>query len=261
MTQTIDYALFDPTGNMTLLVETPVPAASQPQIARKLTEREPDTEQVGFVSPGGSGEIRLRMAGGEFCGNASMSAAALFLRRAGRREGAVTVRVAGTDEPVPAVLTALSDDVWRGTVTMPQPLSVGEEELPGGYRLPVVRFPGIAHVIMENTIARGEAEALARRWCRHLGAEALGLMLLDRARKTLAPLVFVPAAGTLCWEASCASGTTAVGAWLAAASGGPIRLALTQPGGTLEIAADADGRLFLSGTVRLVRCASAEIAL
>jgi len=261
MTQTIEYALFDPTGNTTLLVETTVPAASQPQVARDLTEREPGTEQVGFVSPGGSGEIRLRMAGGEFCGNASMSAAALYLRRAGRREGTVTVRVAGTDEPVPAVLTALSEDAWRGTVTMPQPLSVGEEDLPGGHRLPMVRFPGIAHVIAETAMSRAEAETLARRWCRRLGAEALGLMLLDRKAKTLAPLVFVPAAGTLCWESSCASGTTAVGAWLAASSGRPVGLSLTQPGGTLEIAADADGRLLLSGTVRLLHCASAGIAL
>ena len=260
MTPAIEYALFDPTGNTTLLVETPVPALSQPIVAQKLMALEPAAEQVGFVFPGKEGTIRLRMAGGEFCGNASMSAAALALDRAGRREGTVAVRVDGTDEPVPVVLTALPDGARRGAVTMPRPLSAVTEELPGGHRLPVVRFPGIVHVICENALSRDAAEALAPDWCRSLNAEALGLMLFDRARSCLAPLVYVPAAGTLCWETSCASGTTAVGAWLAAESGQPVDLSLAQPGGTLAIAADADGGLLLTGTVRLLRRGTADIA-
>ena len=80
----------------------------------------------------------------------------------------------------------------------------------------------------------------------------LGIMLFDREAGTLAPLVYVPAAGTLCWERSCASGTTAVGAYLASA-GSPISLSLKQPGGILRIEADPSGDLFLTGTVRLIR--------
>ena len=72
----IDYAVMDPTGNITILVETPVPEASQPFAAARLMELEPAAEQVGFLSSGRDGaELSLRMAGGEFCGNASMSAA------------------------------------------------------------------------------------------------------------------------------------------------------------------------------------------
>ena len=261
MTHVVEYVLFDPTGNITLLAETPVPAAEQARIARALMAREPSAEQVGFVAPGGSGGIRLRMAGGEFCGNASLCAAALALRQAERREGTVTVRVDGTDEPVTVSLTEQSGDAWRGAVDMPRPLSVGTEELPGGGRLPVVRFPGIVHVIREDAPDRETAEILAPAWCQHLGADALGLMLLDRAGSTLRPLVFVPAAGTLCWEASCASGTTAVGAWLASEAGRPVSLSLTQPGGTLAIAADPGGALRLAGTARLLRRGAADVEL
>ena len=261
MTQTVEYTLFDPTGNITLLVETPVPASGQPLVAQRLMELEPAAEQVGFVAPGGAGAIRLRMAGGEFCGNASMSAAALAFSRTGQSGGTVTVNVDGTDAPVNVALTALPDGAWRGAVTMPRPLSAGTEELPGGYCLPVVRFPGIVHVICEDAIARTAAEELAPVWCRHLGADALGVMMLDRLRGSLAPLVYVPAAGTLCWETSCASGTTAVGAWLAKEAGAPVELSLTQPGGTLSIAADADGSLTLTGTVRRTRHETAGISL
>lgn len=258
MSRRISYTLLDPTGNITLLVETPVPAESQPELALRLMELEPKTEQVGFVAfP--SGGVRLRMAGGEFCGNASLCAAALHMTRQGRENGTVSVSVSGTEAPVTAVMEKQPDGSWRGTVTMPRPLPVARETFPDGRTRPVVRFPGIAHVILEEEPDPKTAEALAPLWCGHLHAEALGLMFLDRENRTLRPLVYVPAAGTLFWESSCASGTTAAGAYLASETGGPISLPLSQPGGTLEITAEPDGTLLLGGTVRILRSAEANI--
>ncbi|MEE3312421.1 MAG: diaminopimelate epimerase, partial [Acutalibacteraceae bacterium] len=78
----VTYSLFDPTGNITLLVETPISAAERVAVASKLMELEPKAEQVGFVSQDDADvDIRLDMAGGEFCGNATMSAAALAVMR------------------------------------------------------------------------------------------------------------------------------------------------------------------------------------
>ena len=143
----------------------------------------------------------------------------------------------------------------RGTVSMPLPVGIGTETFPDGEVFPVVRFDGICHVIVESALSREAAESLAPEWCRFLNAEAVGIMLLDREAETLSPLVYVPAANTLCWENSCASGTTAVGAFLAAqaraqARDGGVSLSLRQPGGTLHIESDADGRLLLTGTVK-----------
>ena len=258
MTGKLSYALLDPTGNMTLLAETPVPEAAQPLTAKQLMELEPAAEQVGFVSDTDDG-IGLRMAGGEFCGNASMSAAVLYLLRKGRDGGEVTVHVSGTPQPVPVTAERDPDGTWRGGVVMPKPLSVGRERFSDGTERPVVRFPGITHVILETEMKQVEAERLAPVWCRELGSEALGLMFLDRERGILKPLVYVPSADTLFWESSCASGTTAVGAYLAAEAGTAVRVPLKQPGGTLEIEADPDGKLILKGTVRLVRQADAEL--
>ena len=252
MTQRIAYTLFDPTGNITLLVETPVPEVSQPLLARKLMEREPETEQVGFVFPAENG-IGLRMAGGEFCGNASMCAAALTAARDGRTGGEVTVYVSGTPKPVEVSVKTLPERVWQGSVMMPQPTTIGRELLPGGRELPVVRFPGITHILLEEEPVPETAERLAREWCAYLNSDALGLMFLNREEMLLKPLVYVPSAETLFWESSCASGTTAVGAFLAAESGRTVTLALKQQGGTLEIAARPGGNLLLTGTVRAVR--------
>ena len=132
---------------------------------------------------------------------------------------------------------------------MPLPVSVGEEAFPDGASRPVVRFRGIAHVILETPLSRTDAETLAPVWCRALNAVSLGIMTLDRHAGTLLPLVFVPSAGTLCWENSCASGTSAVGAFLAAKEGA-VSLSLRQPGGTLRVDAE-EGRLRLTGKVRL----------
>ena len=282
----IRYALLDPTGNTTILAETPVPPEEQPFVAKQIMARETGAEQAGFVSPypGGNG-IALRMAGGEFCGDAAMSAAVLYALDRGIADGTVRVGVSGTPDPVEVAVSSLAEGTMRGTVAMPRPLSVGEELLPGGGRYPVVRFAGITHVIvivetpllplspLSPTVPlhpqpsprlpfpRETAEELAKRWCAALGSASLGLLLLGlpnlsdqpgRREGSLVPLVYVPAADTLCWENSCASGTTAVGAYLAAREG-PVSLSLRQPGGTLRVEASSDGGLYLTGTVRLCR--------
>ena len=173
MTEPLSYTLLDPTGNITLLAETPVPEASQPLTAKRLMALEPATEQVGFVRILENG-IDLRMAGGEFCGNASMSAAVLYLLRKNRDSGEVMVHVSGTPQPVKVTAEKQADGSWRGCVEMPHPLSVGRERFSDGSVRPVVRFPGITHVVLEEEMEQAAAEELAPLWCCELESEALG---------------------------------------------------------------------------------------
>ena len=288
MSREICYILMDPTKNMTILVETPVPPESQPSVAARLMEQEPAAEQVGFLSAAGSTghfgstsaasrpdaedrpaqcAVSLRMAGGEFCGNAAMSAAAYYSMCAGITEGQVSVQVSGT--PAPVTVNIRRDE--NGTVTsrraavhMPHPVSVETISFPEGQILPVVTFPGISHVIVDKTdilfgkktlkdpaadMDRETAEEYARRWCSFLGTDALGLMFLNERESRLTPLVYVPAADTLFWESACASGTAAVGTWMAEKTGRPVALSLRQPGGILKISTTPDGTLLLEGTI------------
>ena len=50
MMEDLKYYIFDPTGNITALVESGVAAADQPAVASRIMERHPDVEQVGFLS-------------------------------------------------------------------------------------------------------------------------------------------------------------------------------------------------------------------
>ena len=251
--KTVHYVLADPTGNHTVLVRTPVPPSQRRAVADALMAMEPTAEQVGFVQA-----TTLTMTGGEFCGNASLAAAALHCREQGLPAGqtaAVTLTVSGAPHPVAVTVTAAADGRYTGRVAMPKPVAMACRTLPffpEATALPVIAFPGITHVIVESPLEQTQAETIIRPLCRHMGADALGLLLFDRAAGRLTPLVYVPAADTLYWENSCASGTAAVGAWLFQEQGHPRHLALTQPGGTLTADADQQG-LWLSGTVTFIR--------
>lgn len=251
----LEYIIADPTGNITALVLTPVPPEEQPRVAAALMAREKSVEQTGFLRLTERG-AELRMAGGEFCGNATLSAAAVFARERGLAPGeslTLQVRVSGAPEPLGVCVSALPDGGFSGTAEMPLPVSVGRKALRLDGRevsLACVEFPGITHIIVPGGMDAGEAERAARKWCAELGASALGLMLLDEQARRLRPLVYVPAGDTLFWESSCASGTAAVGAWVSARDGGVCRVTLDEPGGRLSVEA-APGALRLGGQVRL----------
>ncbi len=257
----ITYWVLDPTGNVTILAETPVPEESQPALAARLMDLEPGAEQAGFVREDGPGDYSLRMAGGEFCGNASMCAAALYMKKKGLPEGEVCLSVSGAPGPVRVRIRREEAGTYEGTVSMPAPLAVREADLPGYGPCRLVDFPGISHAILERPLDRDRAEDLVRTWCRDLKTDALGLMLLDRKERTMTPLVYVPAAGTLFWENSCASGTSAVGAGLAEEEGAPLTMSLAQPGGSLTVEVSGDGSLSLTGHVRFLEKKEADLAL
>jgi len=250
----LKYCLFDPTKNMTILVETPVPAESQPFAGSALLRAEPTAEQVGFLSVGDAdSEIALRMAGGEFCGNATMSAAVFYCLQNGIRDGTVRVRASGTDAPVP-VSAAAAEAGYACTVEMPKPKQITE-----AFGCPLVVFDGISHMIVTKPMSRQTAAAEIRKRCAALGAACLGFMLFEESAKTLTPLVYVASPETLFWENSCASGSAAVGAYLAAQRGTPVELDLLEPGGTLQISASPDGTVFLRGTVLLAKKGTLDI--
>ena len=256
---TLDYTVMDPTGNITVLVTTPVPEADRARAGAGLLAAEPDAEQVGFVSVGGApdADVTLRMAGGEFCGNASMSAAALHCLHWALDASTVRVRASGASEPVTVAAEKQPGGAYACAVDMPRPLGAEEVGLTldgAGYRFPLVRFEGISHLILPGDFDRALAERAAPKWCADLGAEALGLLLLDEAAWRMDPLVWVPAGDSLYWERSCASGSAAVGAWLAARDGAEARVSLSEPGGVLSVsAAGPVGAISLRGTVRLLR--------
>jgi len=241
------YYLLDPTKNMTILVETPVPPESQPFLASALLHAEPTAEQVGFLSADNADcALTLRMAGGEFCGNATMSAAALYCLQNGIDAGTVRVRSSGAGSAPLSVHVKKEGQGYSCTIEMPRPKRIIEV-----FGCPLVEFDGISHLIITDPMARSDAEAKIKQHCHDLGADGLGYMLMNASEETLTPLVYVASPETLFWESSCASGSAAVGAYLAAQHGSAVDLRLREPGGVLRVTASPDGAIALCGTVIL----------
>lgn len=236
----IEYYYLDPSRNITLLVTSPVLTSDRARIASELMVLEPTAEQVGFVSGN-----RLDMAGGEFCGNATLSAAALCCRERGIDEGSVKMSVSGTRDDVNVFVRKIADNRYEGRVEMPSPLGI--RRIDG--KLTSVDFEGISHIIIEGNMDKNEAEELAKRFCNELDADAVGVMLLDEKEGRLTPLVYVPAADTMCWESSCASGTTAAGVYLADKYAREITAEFIQPGGVLKVTAAPHKKPAFTGTV------------
>ena len=315
----IDYKIFDPTGNITALVETVVETDQQAKISAEIMRMHPEVEQVGFVSFDSDGSedsrdkeqaahVRLRMAGGEFCGNATMSAAALFLIRRAAGENnesmgtvlfdssdisasdisgageTVYVRASGVSEAVRVELRRRADAEYEAAVLMPPALSIENNLMklsfmgqPASDRgaagqmsetlVPIVHMPGIDHIVVTQDSAlyglssrRDSAADVIREICKGTGSECLGMMFLreDNGKSTvkyeLKPLVYVPGVDTVFWENSCASGTAAVGMYLAARDGRKTDISVAEPAGTMRVTSDPEtGETWLSGTTKMIR--------
>ena len=202
MTQKLDIIVFDPAGNTTIMVLTPVPRSQYAETAKKLLEIDfgPQCswrdvaygEQVAFVVEEKNQDVTetpiMEMCGLEFCGNASRSYAyyrALFLGEgedAGEDKKKVNVRVSGCGD----VLTAVVDPNRRDSVIqMPLPVDLKMIDtapvgIEGNY--PLVVFDGISHIVIPDVFMCGM-------WTPRISKAAvlreLLLQLLQKLRKRL----------------------------------------------------------------------------
>ena len=256
------YRIFDPTGNVTALVEDAVEPALQPEAAVEIMRLHPEVEQVGFVSLDG-GFPSLRMAGGEFCGNASISAAALLAMEKDLPIPAeIALSVSGAPEAVTVRLEQREGETFRAAVRMPAAGSVQKRSFAFDTMrddLAVVKLDGITHILIEPDSSffslltnRTDAESAVRQWCDELNADGLGLMFVSG--DALTPLVFIPGSNTVFWETSCASGTAAAGLAIAKAAAQRVDRTFSEPGGSLRVFGDpASGQIWLQGGTRLLK--------
>lgn len=262
----LNYAIYDPTQNITMLVTTPVPRSRQPELAAELMAFRPEVEQVGYLEPPSlpGAQVRLQMMGGEFCGNATMSTVAyLFQQGKVSCNNPVLLEVSGASNLISCTLDEQDDAFW-GTVDMPLPTQFGTVELPGLGFVPAVFFPGIVHcIIPSGRMIQVEAEAAIRPLCMSLGAPACGILLFDSVLGSFTPLVYVASTDTAVWESGCGSGSAALAAHLAAEARRGQTVSLRQPGGVIIASATWDGEVVsaLSITGRIRRLEDGTITI
>ncbi|TQL67636.1 diaminopimelate epimerase [Nocardioides albertanoniae] len=248
-TAAVEFVKLSPTSNTTLLVTSRhAPDAYRPIATQLLSATHVHAEQVGFVTTPSisAAQVRLHMAGDEFCGNASMALAVLTAAEHGLAVGKrteIALEASGTDRAL-ACRVEHQHDGYRCDLAVPAPSRVEAYPFSGASegRSALVRYPDAVHLVVEcdrpGPEMRERAEVMAAYLGATEGVSVVGVMLYDPLRRELAPLVNVPALGTMVWERSCGSGTAALGAYLATRAGGPVRTSVHQPGGRMHVWAD-----------------------
>lgn len=249
----LTYLRANPTGNITLLVTSSVDRIDQPRVSAAMMKAL-NCEQVGFIESAGREDAlcRLQMMGGEFCGNATVSAAAMIARNQGVTEGksvTVPLEVSGAEGILKCRVTNCGK-YYTGTVKMPRVNRI--EELPQGT---LVRMNGIAHLIVSEKYDMEMAEKTLRGLADCLEEDACGL--LQWVDGFMIPLVYVKKTNSMVWETSCASGSTAIGCIAAARNkAGTAVTEVHQPGGKLTVEAGSENGMiteaFLTGETRLL---------
>lgn len=265
----LNVATLDPAGNITLIVTTPVDKAAYADIAGKLLDMpELRGEQVGFLTrPKLGGTVRLEMMGGEFCGNALRSTGYYYAVKNGiQGNTVVSTEISGSEKPL-GVLVDTDHNTAKAEV--PLPLSI-DSITANGREVRAVVFEGIIHFIVDIPEKEGVPDMTAKEGLhgmpvsdglpgideafiqaavdyavRSFGAEAAGVIFLDRTSMFIRPVVYVHGTGSLVHESSCASGSTAAALVLASdLPDGEYAFDIRQPGGIIEVGVTKSGGVF-----------------
>ena len=278
MSKNIDLIVFDPAGNTTLMVLTPVPRSEYAEVAKKLLEIDFDEycdwrgtaygEQVAFVL-----EDKMEMCGLEFCGNASRSYAYYLAVVRGEGEDiggglkGINVNVSGCAHPLKAVVDANARD---SIIDMPLPYDIrmidtAKAGVPGVH--PFVEFDGISHLVLKGEEADAEKfERIKDYFYTEIspGMDAFGAMFINEEEDLMRPVVYVRDVDTTYFEGSCASGTAAAAAAISATEpDGTYDYVFRQPDGTLNASVTkAEGRIIairLGGIIEMTDIIHVEI--
>lgn len=259
--KTIRYMDFLPAGNKTALVlGDEFRADEKKRINDAIMAADPEIEQVGFVGEGNA----LQMAGGEFCGNATRSAAYYYLKG---RKGDMTMTVSGENRVACGVCEDGSAwcEIPLGTEALaaagiPQLESVA----PG---ISKVSLSGMTHLVIDPEVAapylterenlKPAGLALIEQYGLKYqeGAGAIFLERLEDGSLKINPIVWVRDIASLFYETACGSGTVATAIVLAYRAKADAIQDIIQPSGMtiraeVSFSKDCVTRAVISGPVR-----------
>ncbi len=256
----IKYTIYRPGGNETALVRGLVTnPLKRKQINDEIMRRFPNVEQVGFVNSNLE-PPELMMAGGEFCGNATRSAAWEFLQG---QVGEISIKVSGA----PYRLRAGVDEAGNAWAQMPiraqynSVIKIDDQNY-------MVELEGITQVIsyqkLPKDFSQDQVKALGLQILQKFGltekVPAAGVMFVrnDINRIFLQPVVWVRDLQTLFYETACGSGTTAIGLQKAKELQSTIELEVIQPTGlSIKVTVSASEQGFsearISGPIEKIK--------
>lgn len=255
-----EFIKASPAKNTTVIITSECPKSYYPVLAKKAMSYDYlHSEQVGFIVPPSKkgSVIGLEMAGGEFCGNATLAAAAYAVYKGLTNKEIFNIDTSGTDESIRCRVAKVSDFCYSTSCTMPSAKGIDEAKIKllkktvEGY---IVEFDGISHFVLEAEDDIEEYLELARALKEIVDAGAIGIIPYKKVqdgRYKIKPFVHVRAINSNVFERGCGSGSLALGIYLNKIRGVSTDIEVLQPGGTIRVGI---GEKFSISTDVIITC-------
>ena len=241
MLKKVDIVIADPSGNITIMVTTPVHRKDYKELSQKLLSiKSLDAEQVAFILPENptAPYPEMEMGGLEFCGNASRAFALHYARSQADPPKELKIKVSGCPHPLQ---TRLNPETGFVEIDMPVPTTFHtftDRELSLNKGGCLVSIDGISHLILEDIAPMESTFERLRDLMYEIydpDMPAFGVMFCDTANDLMTPVVYVRDVDSTYFEGSCASGTVAASYAIAREKeDGVHRFTMQQPEGTLH---------------------------
>ncbi len=242
------FSVIRPGGNDTALINgIPGDLQTRKRLNDAIMGVYPNVEQVGFVNLDPN-DPELMMAGGEFCGNATRSAAWEVLKR---EPGELEIKVSGAGGRLKAGVSEDGEAYAQMPVYNDVSYIQRDPKKPTNY---TVTMKGITHYVDFNTeqisgLTESEIKKKVRVDLRKRKLDELPAAGIIFAEKKgvkdykITPVVYVRDMDTLFVETACGSGTAALGLAIAKESGLSVSdLPIYQPSGLpIKVSAEYDG--------------------
>lgn len=239
----LNYIKASPSQNMTAFITSDVPPADYARVASVVMDYEYlHVEQVGFIVESKHKEtiLRLEMSGGEFCGNALLSAGAYCLYKDLSDSDVVLLETSGSDKVLECHVIKRNENLFVSKAEMPQ--AIGEKDITivvEGQSISgkLVQLEGITHFITHYWPAKTEYPLILEALLDEVVDKAIGIIPYrkkEEGKYDIVPFVYVTDTGTQVFERACGSGTLALGITLADGEKG-LQFQVYQPGGMINV--------------------------
>ena len=211
----LEYSIVRPGGNDTCLIHNIVEQQSiRKEISETIMQNHPNVEQVAFIETNPD-RAEILMAGGEFCGNATRSAAWKILNQ--QPNSNLKIKASGVSEAFLDCGVDENNNAWSKMPIKPETSNIETID----QKTHLVHLDGISHMVihspeLENKIINEEqikSEAMTLLTKHNLQTlPAAGVIHYYNENGTLKihPVVYVSSIDTLFYESGCGSGTTAL---------------------------------------------------
>lgn len=212
-----------PGGNTTALVTEEVPRAQHAQVANEIMAQDKDIEQVGYLEKASNPQAlcRLQMMGGEFCMNATRSAAYYYAKKHNLKK--LLVEASGSEDIIEVEVEGETTHI-----TLPGTFYLSSEKKEN---YTVVNLAGIRHLITSGSFEENSARELIEKNKDEYEAVGVIYSSIEDENIEIDPIVWVRGTDSFVRETGCGSGSIAAAIAAHQANPSQTHFQVKQPSG------------------------------